>query len=189
MTRNPLLLLVLALIAPSCGTAEHVAPNSLNVQQEEMDPNHSLYRHHDIMLQMKQQPKDVFGLVEAGPEVLERVTAQEPAVEATRPAEARVASTNKAQARPASAKVARAAIPTAQLWRERVFEPQWQNSRLVFDVSGIAPKEGAMRPAVLSEGSLKAPKAMHKPLRKRALTRIGESGEVIRSHRAKGSVI
>ena len=81
IARNLTFLFALALVSASCGSAEHVAPNSVNVLDEIEEPHNSLYRHHDIMLHMKWQ-SDVFGLVEGGPELMEEYLGpeQEPAL-------------------------------------------------------------------------------------------------------------
>lgn len=166
ITRNTFFILALALVAPSCGSAEHVAPNSLNVEKEPSSPNNSLYRHHDIMLEMK-KTTEVFGLVDSGPTYLEEfnASAQEPSKEAA------------------------SALSADQLWRVRVFEPQNVSKPIVFDHAGIAPKIGAARPAILADKPKPVLRSMHKPLRKRALTRLGVDGQLIRTHKKPGSVI
>jgi hypothetical protein len=189
ITRNTIYLLALALVAPSCGSAEHVAPNSLNVQKESDSPNNSLYRHHDIMLEMH-KTTEVFGLVDSGPSPQQEFTApaQEPS-KAAIPVEAKLArAESPARSKAASASAA-PKLSTDQLWRVRVFEPQNVSKPIVFDHAGIAPKIGAARPAILADKPKRILRPMHKPLRKRALTRLGSDGQLIRTHRKPGSVI
>ena len=190
IARNLIFILALALVAPSCGAAEHVAPNSLNVLEENTEPHNSLYRHHDIMLQQKAK-NDVFGLVEAGPQEFTPVVTpeQEPAAteKTAQPTEARLARA-ESPARPAAA-AARTPMAAAQLWRVRVFEPEQVKQPIVFDHAGIAPKLGAVRPAVLDTKPSKSFRPMQKQLRKRELTRLNEDGQVIRSFKKPGSVI
>jgi len=189
ITRNTIYLLALALIAPSCGSAEHVAPNSLNVQKESSSPNNSLYRHHDIMLEMR-QTTEVFGLVDSGPSPLEKYSApaQEPSKEAA-PVEAKLARAEKPVASEVANASATSSLSADQLWRVRVFKPQNVSKPIVFDHAGIAPKIGAARPAILADKPKPALRPMHKPLRKRALTRLGNDGQLIRTHKKPGSVI
>lgn len=192
IARNPIFILALALVAPSCGSTEHVAPNSLNVIEEGAKPHNSLYRHHDIMLQLKSQ-SDVFGLVDGGPELIDefRTSEQEPAAAEAEvkssPAEAQLARAD-VTARPAGAS-AKSPMAAAQLWRVRVYEPEQIKQPIVFDHAGIAPKIGAVRPAVLDVKPNKSFRPMQKKLRKRALTRLNQDGQVIRTHKKPGSVI
>lgn len=189
ITRNTFFILALALVAPSCGSAEHVAPNSLNVEKEPSSPNNSLYRHHDIMLEMK-KTTEVFGLVDSGPTYVQEfnASAQEPSKEAT-PVEAKLARA-EAPVRPESASaLAASKLSADQLWRVRVFEPQNVSKPIVFDHAGIAPKIGAARPAILADKPKPVLRSMHKPLRKRELTRLGADGQLIRTHKKPGSVI
>lgn len=189
ITRNTFFILALALVAPSCGTAEHVAPNSLNVQQESSDPNNSLYRHHDIMLEMR-QTTEVFGLVDSGPSTIKEFIAptQEPSKEAA-PVEAKLVRAEMPVRPEAASASAASSLSADQLWRVRVFQPQNVSKPIVFDHAGIAPKIGAARPAILAEKSKSVIRPMHKPLRKRALTRLGTDGQLIRTHKKPGSVI
>ena len=192
IARNLTILFALALVAPSCGTAEHVAPNSLNILEEDNEPHNSLYRHHDIMLQMK-QTSDVFGLVEGGPELIDefKTSDQEPASaqqeEKPLPSEAQLARAESSP-RPAAAS-GRSPMAAAQLWRVRVYQPEQVKKPIVFDHAGIAPKIGAVRPAVLDTKPSKSFRPMQKQLRKRALTRLNDDGQVIRTHKKPGSVI
>ena len=192
IARNLTILFALALVAPSCGSAEHIAPNSVNVIDENAEPHNSLYRHHDIMLQMKQK-NDVFGLVEAGPELVEEYSTpeQEPASAQNEakplPSDAQLARADSLT-RPAGAS-ARAPMAAAQLWRVRVYHPEQVKQPIVFDHAGIAPKIGAVRPAVLDTKPSKSFRPMQKQLRKRALTRFNDDGQVIRTHKKPGSVI
>ena len=80
-------------------------------------------------------------------------------------------------------------MAAAQLWRVRVFEPEQVKQPIVFDHAGIAPKLGAVRPAVLDTKPSKSFRPMQKQLRKRELTRLNEDGQVIRSFKKPGSVI
>jgi hypothetical protein len=189
ITRNTIYLLALALVAPSCGSAEHVAPNSLNVQQESNNPNNSLYRHHDIMLEMR-QTTEVFGLVDAGPSSMQEFSApaQEPSKEAA-PVEAKLTRAESSVRPEASNASAGPKLTADQLWRVRVFEPQNVSKPIVFDHAGISPKIGAARPAILVNKPKPVLRPMHKPLRKRALTRLGADGQLIRTHKKPGSVI
>ena len=166
ITRNTFFILALALVAPSCGSAEHVAPNSLNVEKEPSSPNNSLYRHHDIMLEMK-KTTEVFGLVDSGPTYLEEfnASAQEPSKEAT-PVEAKLARAEVPVRPEAASALAASALSADQLWRVRVFEPQNVSKPIVFDHAGIAPKIGAARPAILADKPKPVLRSMHKPLRK-----------------------
>lgn len=190
IARNLTFLFALALVSASCGSAEHVAPNSVNVLDEIEEPHNSLYRHHDIMLHMKWQ-SDVFGLVEGGPELMEEYLGpeQEPAL-AEKEAEPlpSVAQLARAEASPASATV-RSPMADAQQWRVRVYQPEQVKKPIVFDHAGIAPKTGAVRPAVLDTKPSKSFRPMQKQLRKRELTRLNEDGQVIRTHKKPGSVI
>lgn len=194
--RNLIFIILLALVAPSCGTAEHVAPNSLNIQENEADPHNSLYRHHDIMLEMRQQ-SDVFGLVEARPETVGdyQPLDQDPVkTEQATPVEAKLARAETPvrptqKALPSEASSNRSLLAPAQLWRVRVFEPEQVKAPIVFDHAGIEPKIGAARPAVLEDKPKRSFRPMQKKLRKRALTRLNENGEAVRTHKKPGSVI
>jgi hypothetical protein len=189
ITRNTVYLLALALIAPSCGSTEHVAPNSLNIQKESASPNNSLYRHHDIMLEMR-KTTEVFGLVDSGPAPQQDFSApaQEPSKEAT-PVEAKLARSESSDRPEVANASAGSNLSADQLWRVRVFEPQNVSKPIVFDHAGISPKIGAARPAILVDKPKPILRSMHKPLRKRALTRLGADGQLIRTHKKPGSVI
>lgn len=154
-----------------------------------MNPNNSLYRHHDIMLEMK-QTSDVFGLVESGPIPFDEFTtpAQEPKKEAA-PVEAKLVRAEKPARPEAVPASANAGLSSDQVWRIRVFEPKNVSKPIVFDHAGISPKIGAARPAILADKPKPVLRPMHKPLRKRALTRLGADGQVIRTHKKPGSVI
>ncbi len=56
-------LLILVALA-GCTGAEHHNAGELNVQDEEFGPDHSLYRHHDIMLGGDKE--SIFGVVDDG---------------------------------------------------------------------------------------------------------------------------
>lgn len=189
ITRNTFFILALALVAPSCGSVEHVAPNSLNVEKESTSPNNSLYRHHDIMLEAR-RTTEVFGLVDAGPSLMNEFNApaQEPSKEAT-PTEAKLVRAEVPVRPEAASASAASSLSADQLWRVRVFEPHNVSKPIVFDHAGIAPKIGAARPAILANKPKPVLRSMHKPLRKRALTRLGEDGQIIRTHKKPGSVI
>lgn len=184
--------LALGLTAASCGSAEHVAPNSINVQRDVHQPKQGLYRHHDIMLQMESQ-SDVFGLVDAGPRPLAAPQEPEAQQEAEKPAKlVRVESGAREAAQggeavPASA--ALAGMTPAQLWRYRVLPENIRDVELVFDRAGILPKIDAKRPAVFGNDKLEIAPPCHRALRKRVLTRVGADGEIIRTERKPGSVI
>jgi hypothetical protein len=189
ITRNTIFIFALALVAPSCGSAEHVAPNSLNVQKETASPNNSLYRHHDIMLEMR-KTTEVFGLVDSGPSFMQGFVApaQEPSEDAV-PVEAKLARAEMPVRPEVASASATSTLSADQLWRVRVFEPQNVSKPIVFDHAGIAPKIGAARPAILADKPSPVIRSMHKPLRKRELTRLGADGQLIRTHKKPGSVI
>lgn len=173
---------ILALFMGSCGVAEHRAHNSINVQRENFGPDHSLYRHHDIMLDLNNKKPDMFGLVEEGPRVLDQaLLSQEP----------EVASASKAQEqKPLARQVSLRLTPNdeASLWRTRVLEARHQKSSLIFDRAGIRPKLSATRPASIDAADQVDPPCQ-KPLRRRAIHRLNGSGEIERTYKAKGSVI
>jgi len=173
----------LALLMGSCGVAEHRAPNSINVQRDSFGPDHSLYRHHDIMLDLNMKKSDMFGVIEEGPRVLGEATlAQEPELNQA-PAIAR-------DLKPKARKASLRPMPRDEstLWRARVLEARHQKSSLIFDRAGIRPNLGATRPASIDEAE-QIGRPCQKPLRRRALHRLNGNGEVERTVKQKGSVI
>jgi hypothetical protein len=164
----------------SCGSAEHQAPNQINVERTEIGPDNNLYRHHDIMLELNKSG-DVFGVVEPPPILFDLADAEKFSLVSQDPVPASSKTASKAKA------ATRSPLPDDQLWRNRVYNEANRNRQLVFDRAGIKPKLGATRPAAMGPNRASL-LPCQKPLRRRALTRLDGHGKVLKSFRKPGSV-
>ena len=150
----------------SCGAnpTGHQIPTEINVQRDVLGPDHSLYQHHDIMLE-KDEFNEAFGLV--GDQKVQLIGL-----------EAELLMQEK-QSKKKSSENTR--------WKQRVYpKSHWQKVN-VFDISGIEPKESATRPSWTGERV--PPQRCIKPLRERKIHRLAPDGKLIKSYRRPGSAI
>lgn len=158
-------ILLLPFAVASCGMnpSNHQIPTKINIERDELGPDHSLYQHHDIML--KEDFNEAFGMVADVP------------VELTAAESEGLMQEGQSKKKPTD----------NGSWKQRVYpQDQWQRVN-VFDLSGIEPKEGATRPSW--SGDADNAKRCIKPLRERKIWRLGPDGKVTQSYRRPGTAI